>query len=102
MTRIENPLSQKIFVTSVNHSRVVTTNIHFNLSRHEKQSIDNSFLLITIPIFLFGCSTFYLTLKRLESERQFKTIPVERQDLKFDNYFTNLGWRLSSKTDKKK
>jgi hypothetical protein len=65
-----------------------------------KQHTGFSFLLITIPIFLFGCLTFYLVLKRLESERQFKIIPFERQDPEFENYFTSLGWRLSSKTGK--
>lgn len=65
-----------------------------------KRETDFSFLLTTIPIFLFGCVTFYLIFKRIESEREFKIISFEGQDLKFENYFTNIGWRLSSKTDK--
>ncbi|HEY5408171.1 MAG TPA: hypothetical protein VIJ92_13835 [Ginsengibacter sp.] len=65
-----------------------------------KRDTDFSFLLVAIPIFLFGCFAFFLILKRLESERQFKTILFERQHPEFENYFTDLGWKLSSKTDK--
>lgn len=69
---------------------------YFSISRYT----DLSFLLITTPLFLFGCFTFYIIIKRIERESQFKPIPFQRQNLEFDTYFTKLDWRLSLKTDK--
>ncbi len=65
-----------------------------------KPNTDFSFLLVAIPIFLFGFLTFYLILKRLESERQFKIIPFESEGSEFEDCFINLGWTISTQTDK--
>ena len=61
---------------------------------------DFTFLLVTIPIFLFGCLTFYFMFKRIENERKFRIIPFEKQILDFEKNFSNLGWELYSKTEK--
>jgi hypothetical protein len=65
------------------------------------QDSDYSFLLVTIPIFFFGCLTFYLVLNRIESERKFKPIKLQNdQAFDIEKCINQLGWRLSSKNDK--
>ena len=70
--------------------------IYFSLIR----TTNFSFLLVTIPIFLFGYLTFCFMFKRIESKRKFRIIPFEKQNIGLENNFNSLGWRLFSKTEK--
>ena len=66
-----------------------------------KNNTDNSYLLVTVPIFLFGTALFYFTVNRIESERKFKTIPIQPNcNLDLKNYFNQLGWTINLSNEK--
>src|ERR1700710_2453754 len=56
-----------------------------------KRDSDNSFLLVTIPIFSFGCLIFYWILIRIETENKFKIIPFSYHQIALQTCFNELG-----------
>lgn len=61
--------------------------------------LDNGFLLITIPIFLFGGWFFYLILNRIKTEKKFLKMPFPYEFIKLNACFNQLNWTVLSQDE---
>jgi hypothetical protein len=74
--------------------------LSFLISHFSASGNSNDYLLIAIPIFLFGAFLFYIFLNRLESERKFRVIPFKiKEDISLKTRIDKLGWIFSSEKD---